>query len=390
MASTATVLREYCWYMSFSGSWDKLASNMKVTPFYRFHWDAWLCSWNNVLPLHERAMRLTGTYDPIDERVARSMSESRGTGQSGSAPMTKMPSVLYGLDPDHSPMFSLLHRVDEFDSSPWCYVWLIDLSGDDLPRSYLEAILSANEIDQAARFARHRDRVAFILCRAALRILLSAWLGISPLQIEIVAQRGEKPRLSGFDCLSFNISHADGLGAIAVLKGGEVGVDIEKVESFDLSHNLSDVVLTFFEREIYRGMKESSRTAFLAKCWTGKEALLKAAGAGLSIPMTNVAMPPPAFRFLNDSLWPPEVINANQRCWLATWRRYAFALVTLGDCAGFHLSGLLRIIPGQLSWRATFPDGVANTLDNGGNSFALDLFTLVEIEDLGEIECFLG
>jgi 4'-phosphopantetheinyl transferase len=119
-------------------------------------------------------------------------------------------------------------------------------------------LLSHDEQERAARFTSESPRREFVVMRAALRRLLGDATGRSPDAVVLEYGAEGKPRLDGSD-LRFSVSHADGLGLIALTTGRDVGVDIERLEPRDA-----------------RG------TQALA-VWTAKEACLKATGQGISV-----------------------------------------------------------------------------------------------------------
>ena len=124
-----------------------------------------------------------------------------------------------------------------------------------------------------------KARQAYAACRMVLRQLLAAHLRCAPLDIEISATPGEKPRLLSPAGLTFSYSHAAHVAAIAVSGGGELGVDIEEP---DPSRDYRGIADRFFhsEERAYLDALGGGSTAFL-RIWTAKEALLKATGEGL-------------------------------------------------------------------------------------------------------------
>ena len=94
-----------------------------------------------------------------------------------------------------------------------------------------------------------------------------------------------KPRLSrelGSSDVEFNLSHSNELALLAVARGRELGVDVEHVrEQFEFQ----EIAERFFTAKEVAAMRslpaELQRRAFY-KCWTSKEAFLKAKGTGLS------------------------------------------------------------------------------------------------------------
>lgn len=102
-----------------------------------------------------------------------------------------------------------------------------------------------------------------------------------------VVWQGGKPAFREERNLHFNISHS---GGYAVLAYGEapLGVDIECVKRTDLK-----VAKRFFRKEEYDYLAEqpaAEQAGFFCRMWTGKEAVVKASGAGFSIPLNSFSV----------------------------------------------------------------------------------------------------
>lgn len=158
------------------------------------------------------------------------------------------------------------------------WVWPLDVEGDE--RGRLHALLSEDEKARAARFVFERDRHRFIVARGRLRGVLAGVLGTKPSALRFDYAAHGKPSLAGVDGLHFNLSHSEALAALGVTRGPEIGVDVEHVRPLK-----EDIAARFFsERETatLRGLPESEQVDAFFRCWTRKEAIVKAIGEGLS------------------------------------------------------------------------------------------------------------
>lgn len=148
----------------------------------------------------------------------------------------------------------------------------------------LRQSLAGDELARAERFYFRRDRKYFIVARALLRIILGHYLDIEPSQLRFYYSQHGKPVLAsdlGADALNFNLSHSDGLALYAVTRGREIGVDIERVQD-DLAHE--DIAQRFFsprEVSMLRALPTTIQKEAFFKCWTRKEAYIKARGEGI-------------------------------------------------------------------------------------------------------------
>jgi 4'-phosphopantetheinyl transferase len=205
------------------------------------------------------------------------------------------------------------------------HVWCVSLNSSPEGLKRFEHVLSPDERERAARyrFAVHRDR--FIAGRAALRHLLAAYTGTGPAQIQFREGPHGKPALADTGCVKFNASHSGDLGLYAVAYGREVGVDIEEHR---VTEGLEDVASHYFAPAEQAHLKQAvaeDRPVLFFRCWTRKEAYVKALGTGLSCPLSAFCVS------LEEE--PTPVI---QGAWGGTWRLfditpspgYSAALVT--------------------------------------------------------------
>jgi 4'-phosphopantetheinyl transferase len=143
----------------------------------------------------------------------------------------------------------------------------------------LAGILTPDELERAARFRFDRDRNRYIVCRGTLRELLGA-------RAPFVYGPYGKPRLEGSD-VRFNVSHSHGLGMIAIARGREVGCDIERVDPSFADEKIPEQFFSPHEVAALRALPESEQCAAFFRCWTRKEAFIKACGMGLSLPLDS-------------------------------------------------------------------------------------------------------
>lgn len=163
-----------------------------------------------------------------------------------------------------------------------------------MPTSYarqLAETLSPDERMRADQFCFERDRDRFIVCRGLLRVILGHYLGTEPGRLQFCYGAWGKPALSetsGGDGLRFNLSHSHGLALFAVAREREIGIDLERVRPIPAVEQLAERILSARERMLFRAFPPGQRQAFFFKCWTRKEAYVKARGDGLMRPLDRI------------------------------------------------------------------------------------------------------
>jgi 4'-phosphopantetheinyl transferase len=170
------------------------------------------------------------------------------------------------------PADALQHRID---------VWTWRLGAFDPELAILSAVLSGDEIARASRFVGERDRTQFIVGRARLRQILAGYLAVPPEAMRFSYGKHGKPLLSRYaHAPSFNLSHSGDLAVLAVSGCGAVGIDVEQLRPVG-----TDVAQRFFtdsENAILARLCGRQRVESFLRCWTRKEALVKANGKGLT------------------------------------------------------------------------------------------------------------
>ena len=144
---------------------------------------------------------------------------------------------------------------------------------------------------RGARFKFEKDRKRFIAVRTSLRKILARETGLAPENLVIWEANHEKPRLDtppGAPQVHFNVSHSGDYAVIAVSQDAEVGVDIEQIR---LAQPFLDLARRFYsarENGWLLSIAPESQAEAFCRIWSVKEAVLKCAGLGLSVPTQKV------------------------------------------------------------------------------------------------------
>jgi 4'-phosphopantetheinyl transferase len=169
------------------------------------------------------------------------------------------------------PSAPLQDRID-------VWTWRLGAGDDDL--ALLICLLSADERARATRFVGARDREQFIVGRARLRQILASYLALPPETMRFSYGKHGKPLLSRYPhAPSFNLSHSGDLAALAVSGCGAVGIDVEQLR--EVGTEIGQRFFTDNENAILARLSGRRRIEAFFRCWTRKEAVVKANGKGL-------------------------------------------------------------------------------------------------------------
>ena len=165
------------------------------------------------------------------------------------------------------------------------HVWAVRLddASVDLGRGF--DLLSPDERERAARFKFERHRRRYLVAHIALHEILSRYLPIEPARLSFDLGSNGKPKLAQTlapSDIEFNLSHSNEMALLAVTRKREVGVDIEHAREKFVFQEVAERFFTAKEFAAMRGLPSTFQRQAFFKCWTSKEAFLKAKGTGLS------------------------------------------------------------------------------------------------------------
>jgi 4'-phosphopantetheinyl transferase len=183
-----------------------------------------------------------------------------------------------------SPPESLILSAGE------AHVWRARL---DLPASRIQAFeqtLAAGERARASRFRLPEDRARFVAARGTLRAMLGRYLSREPHTLQFIYNEYGKPAIactSGSDLLAFNLAHSHNMALYAVTRSGEIGIDIEQVQPGIAYEHLAGRFFSPSEASMLRAVPARQQQEIFFRCWTRKEAYIKARGMGLSLSLSQ-------------------------------------------------------------------------------------------------------
>lgn len=163
------------------------------------------------------------------------------------------------------------------------HIWNFSLIGSDTWQGSCEQLLLDDERTRASRFHFEADANRFRIARGTVRAILAAYLLSLPTDLNFVCAKNGKPAIaSPKSDLRFNVSHSGDRGLLGVALKREIGVDIEAIRPDVETDKLAERFFSEHERQSLRGIPDHQRIAAFFRCWTCKEAFLKAQGVGLS------------------------------------------------------------------------------------------------------------
>ena len=188
---------------------------------------------------------------------------------------------------------------------------VIRLHAPPVAADILASFLSDDERERAARFKFPELQDRFRVGRGMLRLKLGQVCGIPPDEIEFAYSSFGKPSLPHFPDVQFNASHSGDLWACAIGGTSPLGLDIEEVRPM---RDLDGIAQRFFAPAEWAVIQThpsgEPRTAAFFRCWTRKEAYIKALGDGLSrgLATFTVSCDEQEFSTVDDSLSPQRYL----------------------------------------------------------------------------------
>lgn len=168
------------------------------------------------------------------------------------------------------------------------HIWRARLEVPDGQVKMWQLYLSCDELQRAQRFLFAKDRNHFIVARGVLRKILSYYIEKQPYEIRFDYNKYGKPFLPyefGGELFRFNLSHSSSICLYAISQNREVGIDIEYIREDFSDLEIADRFFSPDEVAVLRSLPVADQKKGFFLCWTRKEALIKAKGKGLSIPL---------------------------------------------------------------------------------------------------------
>jgi 4'-phosphopantetheinyl transferase len=215
------------------------------------------------------------------------------------------------------------------------HVWALKLNQPDASDKKYTSTLSVQELARADAFRTDKLRARYIFTHFGLRIILGLYLNREAKEIVYGYEPHGKPYIlePDADGLFFNLTYSQDLALIALVRGNSIGIDLEYCKVIPDVDQLVDRYFSSVEISQYFQSRPEDRINAFYRCWTRKEAFVKALGNGLSYPLNSFSVsllpeePARLIRLNSDATAPYrwQIIDLSPR------KGYEAALAVEGD-----------------------------------------------------------
>jgi 4'-phosphopantetheinyl transferase len=237
---------------------------------------------------------------------------------------------------NHHPISSSLKQINEFS----IHLWIIAL--DDTIRGLEEyqTFLSDEELERARQFGFPELGRRYIVAHARLREILARYIDLQPDRITFLTNTHGKPFINipdGNIDIQFNLSHSHELAVVAITRGRRIGVDVERLKPLGYHMKIAERYFSPAEIASLKRQKSEQIDRAFIQLWAGKEALIKAQGNGMSLPLNQIS--------LEALIEQPEKtgVQVKQPDQVATWSVNKFKLPA-GYAGAVAFEGTIRKI----------------------------------------------
>lgn len=171
------------------------------------------------------------------------------------------------------------------------FTYTDEIDDRSLLAQYL-TLLPRLEQDNFQRFHFPQHQKRYLIGRALVRSVISAWTSIPPQAIVFHRETYGRPYIippENSRTIDFNLSYTDGIAALALATNAKVGIDVEMT---DTDFDVQEIASTYFsaaEKEELESLPDGdARRERFYELWTMKEACLKASGSGLTTSLDEI------------------------------------------------------------------------------------------------------
>lgn len=204
------------------------------------------------------------------------------------------------------------------------FTYLTDEGNDDF---FAEAKhrFSTEFVNKFSKYKRWQDAKSTILGRLLLAYGLQNLYQVDINNLKMGFSKDKKPFLEN-SSIQFNISHSNDVIVCAITSVGDIGVDVEKISEI----NVEDFKEQFSRSEYEAIIGSSNVLEQFYRFWTQKEAIVKANGFGLHIPLNSFEINNHQAIIGNQCYFLKEIpLNSQYICSVATQNIISDSVITL-------------------------------------------------------------
>jgi 4'-phosphopantetheinyl transferase len=169
---------------------------------------------------------------------------------------------------NNQKIFVLWWQISEFSNQQTAY----------------EGILSPEEMRRANRFISPAVKTRFVVARGVLRHILAHYTQQTPQDITFTYGGRGKPLLPDAP-FAFNLSHSEDVAILALAQTDQIGVDVEHITPMAEMRRVASDYFSANEQVALFSLPTSDQLSAFYRCWTRKEAYIKARGDGFALPL---------------------------------------------------------------------------------------------------------
>ena len=231
------------------------------------------------------------------------------------------------------------------------HVWKLNIRQlNSIATHQLLSLLDASEMERMQRFVHAEDAQRYMAGRGLLKVLLAKYSTIAPHLIKLSISSNGKPYLQDNSLqLQFNLSHTSDIVLLVFGLHEAVGVDVEAVKN-DPMH--LDIAKSYFSRAEQKQLLEEYKPDYFFRCWTRREALLKANGSGLVDGLEELYVTEGAHWLSGSGKAVQSLKHQQYQLWsLEPEPGYLATICTAGDAKGLKFMDATSSLLGQLKNR---------------------------------------
>ncbi|PJF29388.1 MAG: 4'-phosphopantetheinyl transferase [Phototrophicales bacterium] len=146
------------------------------------------------------------------------------------------------------------------------------------------SVLSSDETHRANRFLSEAIQTRFIVARGMMRHILSYYTKQQPQTLIFRYGIRGKPILDNVP-FAFNLSHSDDVVMLAMAQAPTIGVDVEQIVPMVEMRRVAADYFSMNEQIALFALPTHEQLPAFYRCWTRKEAYIKARGDGFALPL---------------------------------------------------------------------------------------------------------